>query len=347
MVGKWQLDAAESRRFEHRQPRRFGCAVRLHGFVEYFCGSGRSILASHTLSGEPLADADQRRREGGFRVAMQTRAALAFLERHRDERFFLYLAYSAPHTPVEAPDENLRRFAGVEDEVRRKALAMISAVDDGIGRILDWLASQGLEERTLVFFVSDNGAPLAPGSRNGSRNDPLVGEKGMLTDGGLRVPFLAAWKGVIRPGSVYDQAVSTLDIAATANAAAGLPADPQMDGVDLLPYVLGDASGPPHEALTWRWRSQAAVLAGGWKLIRIGSEQRLLFDLESAAGETLDRAAAEPQRADALERRLVDWASRLEPPGLPQEAHRSDRALYARHLGPLVPAEPAGPPDGG
>ncbi|MFN9911805.1 MAG: sulfatase/phosphatase domain-containing protein, partial [Pirellulaceae bacterium] len=113
--------------------------------------------------------------------------------------------------------------------------------------------------------IGDNGAPLKEGAWDGSVNAPLVGEKGMLTDGGIRVPFVAAWPSQIPAGMVFHDPVINLDIAATAVAAAGLPPDPMLDGVDLLPHLRGELSKPPHDSLYWRWRSQAAILEFPWK----------------------------------------------------------------------------------
>jgi uncharacterized sulfatase len=167
----------------------------------------------------------------------------------------------------------------------------------------------------------------------------------MLTDGGVRVPFLAAWPGVLPAGLVYAQPVSVLDVAATAVAAAGLPPDPRLDGVDLVPYLRGAREGAPHDALFWRWRSQAAVRAGRWKLVRLGSERRYLFELAEASGETRNRIAEQPALAAELERRLEAWSAALSPPGLPREVHPKDALLFDAHVertGAVVAKRPRG-----
>ena len=154
----------------------------------------------------------------------------------------------------------------------------------------------------------------------------------MLTDGGVRVPWLVEWPGTVPAGARYEQPVSSLDVASTAIAAAGLPPDARLDGVDLVPYLDGSRSDPPHDAIFWRWRSQAAILKDGWKLIRLGADERYLFDLSSPEGERQNRLNQFPDRAADLERRLLDWDSTLQSPGLPVEVHRQDALFYRVHL---------------
>ncbi len=212
---------------------------------------------------------------------------------------------------------------------RRYALAMISAVDDGVGRILNALKHHKIDERTLIIFTSDNGAPLkmtredrqpvniSTADWDGSLNDPWVGEKGMLSEGGIRVPFLLRWPGKLPAGLVYRQPVISLDIAATANALAGLPPDKRLDGVDLIPFLTGDRAEAPRETLFWRFWDQAAVRAGKWKYLMLGNSTEFLFDLESDQHEHQNLIDQHPQLRDQLHQQLADWCSQLQPPGLP------------------------------
>lgn len=149
----------------------------------------------------------------------------------------LYLAMYA-HVPLESPEPWFSETPEHLPLQRRQALAMIAAMDEGVGRIREKLREQGADRRTLIFFIGDNGAPLGT-AWDGSLNKPLAGQKGMLSEGGVRTPFVAAWPGRWPAGGVYSQPVSSLDVAATAAAAAGLRPDPQLDGVDLTPYVTG------------------------------------------------------------------------------------------------------------
>jgi uncharacterized sulfatase len=182
-----------------------------------------SFLASHDLKGARLPNAPQRLTDPRFRCVWQTDAAISFIERHEHDPFFLYLAYYTPHVPLESPEPWFSKTPAHLPKERRQALAMMAAMDDGVGRVRAALRARSMEKSTLVFFIGDNGAPLKEGAWNGSLNLPFTGEKGMLTDGGVRVPFVAAWPGTLPAGRIYTPAVSALDVAATAVALAGLP----------------------------------------------------------------------------------------------------------------------------
>lgn len=252
-------------------------------------------------------------------------AAASVIERCKDSPFFLYVAYRAPHVPLDAPQKYLDRFPGKMPERRRQALAMLSAVDDGVGLITETLKKHSLTEKTLVFLIGDNGAPLKitkedkPGSGagwNGSLNDPLNGEKGMLSEGGMHVPFVISWPGTIPSGQSYDHPVSALDVAATATGIVGLETKPgDLDGVNLVPYLKGDIKTPPHDALYWRWGGQIAIREGNWKLLR-GGEREYLYDLAKDLEEKNNLASQHPEIADRLRSKLETWSNELKPPGL-------------------------------
>jgi arylsulfatase A-like enzyme len=175
------------------------------------------------------------------------------------------------------------------------------------------------------------------GGWDGSLNTPLVGEKGMLSEVGIRVPLLARWPGKIPAGQVFEYPVSSLDFAATANALAGLPADPQLDGVDLIPHLTGANSSAPHAALYWRFWSQAAIRKGRWKLLHKVGEPDRLFDLASDEHERLDLAAAYPARVAELRRQLVAWTDHLKPRGLPDDKSNSQELAWYRDYFPPTP----------
>ena len=312
------------------------------GFDEYWRGELRQFYASHALDGTPFADAPRLVTDDRFRVVVQTDAALSFLDRRAkqpEQPWFLYLAWYAPHVPLESPEPWFSKTPAHLPKERRQALAMIAAMDEGLGKIRARLKEMGQERRTLIFFVGDNGAPVKEGAWDGSLNKPLIGEKGMLTDGGIRVPFVAAWPGRIPAGQVFAHPVINLDIAATAAAAAGRPHDERLDGKDLMPFLTGAREGAPHDRLFWRWRSQAAVLEFPWKLIRLGGEQRYLFDVTQPDGETAEKnlLARHPDIAARLEEALKTWSATLQPPGAAEPLHEQDANFFAAHVDRTIP----------
>jgi uncharacterized sulfatase len=341
-VGKWHLEPPPARRAgakgeaaaESAAPAQDGLSFLPHaqGFDEYACGPMNNFVASHDLKGNRLPNAPQRLNDPRFRCVWQADAAISFVERHARDPFFLYLAFYTPHVPLESPEPWFSRTSPTLPKERRQALAMIAAMDDGVGRLRARLRELGLEQHTLVFFIGDNGAPLKEGAWNGSLNLPLIGEKGMLTDGGVRTPFVAAWPGTLPAGRTYDRPVIALDVAATAEAVAGLPVDPALDGVNIMPFLLGQKTEAPHDALFWRWRSQAAVRTDRWKLILLGPQQKFLFDLDSPEQETRNRLADFPEVAADLEKKLMTWNATLPPPGLPREANAQDQLFFDAHV---------------
>ncbi len=245
-------------------------------------------------------------------------AAVDFIDRQGDKPFFLYLAYNAPHTPLQATPKYLARFDHIADKKRKTYAAMVSAVDDGVGRVLAKLNEKGFDEHTIVFFLSDNGGA----TNNASRNAPLRGAKGSPFEGGVRVPFAVRWTGTYPAGKTYDHPVSALDIAGTIVAEADAPIAPDkpLDGVNLTPYLTDKKTGPPHERLFWRFydKNTLFVREGGDKLIHErNDDEAQLYDLARDIGENTNRAAANPDRTAELKRHLAAWAEQLEAPAFP------------------------------
>lgn len=242
--------------------------------------------------------------------------AVRFIARNKAKPFFLYLAYNAPHGPLQATEKYLSRFPNIENSKRRTYAAMVSAVDDGVGRVLAELRQQGLEENTLVFFLSDNGGPTPD---NASNNKPLRGDKGSPWEGGFRVPFAVQWPGHLPKGTAYDQPVSSLDIFATMTALANVPTKTNhlLDGVNLMPYLTGKNSGAPHDAIYLRMfdRGAFAVRSGDNKLV-IPSRGKTaeLYNLTRDIGESKNLAVAEPAVLKELEARRVGWEQLLIEP---------------------------------
>ncbi len=188
--------------------------------------------------------------------------AVSFVERHKDEPFFLYLAYNAPHSPLQSPDGRTASTSTMTDEERKEIYRlMVGAVDDGVGDILDKLEELGIDDNTLIFFLSDNGGKISLMGDNGV----LRGEKFTAYEGGYRVPYAMRWPAVIPAQMVYDNPVSSLDIYATATALAEVSSGGRtLDGVNLIPYLLGEKSGLPHETIYLQSENQ------GWHNVRCG-----------------------------------------------------------------------------
>ncbi len=239
------------------------------------------------------------------------REAVGFIERQNDGPFFLYFAPNAVHTPMEAPEKYLSRFPNISDQKRRKHAAMLSALDDAVGSILETVRKKDMERNTLVFFLSDNGGPT---EGNGSSNAPLSGVKGTVLEGGIRVPLLMKWPDCLGKGKVCDDPVISLDVLATSVAAAGgeIPTDRTMDGVDLLPFVKGKA-GKPHDALFWRYHKEAVIREGKWKLIKSDDGSARLYNLSKDVEEKKDLASEEVERVKELKDKLAKWEAELKP----------------------------------
>lgn len=343
MVGKWHLELGfdqDTNVFFSREhlPDR-------HGFEDMFMGYMQRYYANYDLEGRSLPGDDYTIiNDPHYRVDIQTRAALAFLKRRETDTrpFFLYLCWFAPHSPIEGPPQYMDRLTHVTEPIRREALASILAMDDGLKMIRDKLEAMGLTENTLIFFISDNGAPLIEGNYIGSLNIPLIGEKGMQTDGGQRVPFIMTWPGVIPSGEVFDEMVWSLDATATSLAVAKAPVDERIEGVDLMPWLTGERSGPVHESLYWRWRSQSAILTDDWKFIRLGDERRYLFPTHELGTELAahNRIQDFPEVAGRLENQLLEKANSWATPGLPDVVVGADRRFYDMHVDGNLPFPP-------
>ena len=313
IVGKWHLGSLPEMQPQQR------------GFDEFFgfLGGAHSYIdAADILRGKEQV------KELDYTTDAFGREAQAFIEKHKSEPWFLYLAFNAVHTPLQATDDRLAKFPDIADKRRRTYDAMMLAMDEAIGGVLKKLAATGQEDNTLVIFISDNGGPTMKGTTiNGSSNAPLRGSKRTTLEGGIRVPFIVSWKGKLKPG-VFSQPAIQLDLAATALTAAGTTAKPewQLDGVDLIPYLTGIRSGAPHDALYWRLGGQMAIRMGDYKLVRYdrnadtqtGKKQPVnaakLYNLANDIGETKDLAASQPDKVKELQGKWDAWDATLVKP---------------------------------
>jgi arylsulfatase A-like enzyme len=311
MVGKWHLGHVD----------KFHPLSR--GFQEYFgfLGGAHSYLEA----GKDIFRGKEPVNEKEYLTDAFGREAVAFIERHQKEPFFLYLTFNAVHTPMHATEKYLKRVESIAGKERRTYAAMMVAMDDAIGKVLAKLREHRLDDNTLIFFVSDNGGPT---KANHSSNQPLNGNKASTWEGGIRVPYLVQWPGKLPAGRTYDQPVIQLDFLPTALAAAGVEIKPEwkLDGVNLLPYFTGEESGAPHEALYWRFGAQVAIRMGDWKLVKAGAggvEARAkdydltnaqLYNLASDIGEKTNVADKNPERVKQLAAAWQKWNADLPPP---------------------------------
>nr|WP_243446184.1 sulfatase-like hydrolase/transferase [Polymorphobacter fuscus] len=244
-----------------------------------------------------------------------TEAALAGIRANRNRPFFLYLAYNAPHTPLQALKSDYDALPQIKDHRLRVYAAMIRALDRGVGKVLAELKAQRLDDNSIVIFSSDNGGANYIGLPDINR--PYRGWKATFFEGGTKVPFMMRWPGTIAAGSRFAPPVSHFDIYATASAAAGaaLPAGRVIDGVDLRPYVAGDKVGMPHQTLFWRSGAYRVVRDGDWKLQSLDlPRQDLLYDLKVDPTEKKDVAAANPAKVTELLAKLKAHDAQQMPP---------------------------------
>ncbi len=299
LVGKWHLGMLPG---QHPMSRGFDEFFGfLHGAHPYFPNARRNEM----LRGREATNYDR------YLTEVLADEALAFIERRRAEPFFLYLAFNAVHLPLQATDKYLARVSDIKDEARRTYAAMMVALDDAVGRVIEKLDALHLRESTLVWFISDNGGVEAH-----ARNLPLRGGKATYWEGGIRVPFLVSWPGRLPAGKSYTPPVITLDVVPTIAALTGaaLPADRPIDGVNLMPYLLGENAEAPHAILFWRMFERRAVREGRWKLVSMGGGPWELYDLSRDAAEAEDLAAARPEIVERLNRAFAAWASHMAEP---------------------------------
>ena len=233
--------------------------------------------------------------------------ACEFIKSNRNDPFFLYLSFNAVHTPMQARSDYLEQERGrFETEGRALNSAMTRSLDDNIGKVISLVKELGLEEKTLIFFLNDNGGAMP---YNSSCNDPFAGTKGTFLDGGIHVPFVVQWKGVLAEGVKYEKPVISLDILPTAVALAGGQFDKDIlfDGVNLMPYLSGENKGDPHYKLFWRLIHHGAVRKGDWKLIWFDDKPPRLHNLKEDIKEQNDLSQKYPEKTKELLQDYYKW----------------------------------------
>lgn len=321
LIGKWHLGG--SARFH----------PRMRGFDEFFgfLHEGHFYYPPPYRGGvtrlrvneppydddNPLLRENEEVKETAYLTDAFGREAGAFIERNRARPFFLYLALNAIHSPMQAPVALLKKFEYIRDEQRRLFAAMTASMDEAVGTVLGKLRDSGLEENTLVVFLSDNGGPTAELT---SGNGVLRGGKGQLFEGGIRVAFLMQWKTRIAAGQVVEDPVISLDLFPTALEAGSVGVGRlRLDGVSLLPRVTGKQRSIPERALFWRYGPNIALRRGDWKIVRQAAPGQKqsgveMFQLKEDTGETRNRAGDEPMRLERMRREMEELNGTMVPP---------------------------------
>jgi arylsulfatase A-like enzyme len=318
MFGKWHLGNDEA-----HQPWN-------HGFDEALSTSGKHI----NFNTQPRVEHDP----DAYLADFLTDKAVDFIRRHKDEPFFLYLPHFGVHSPYQAKQELIEKFrkkAKADGHADPTYAAMIASVDDSVGRVVATLDELGLSKNTLVIFASDNGG-VGGYERYGIQgksitdNAPLHGGKGMLYEGGIRVPYIFRWPGVVPAGVVCDEPINSVDLYPTLlEVASGEKPAQVLDGVSYLALLKsGGKAKLDRDALfwhfpgylgagqgTWRTAPAGAVRSGDWKLIEFFEDGRLeLYNLREDVGETKNLAEKMPAKASELQTRLQAWRTEIQAP---------------------------------
>ena len=311
LVGKWHLGAHKSL---HPLKRGF------NGFFGFLGGGHQYFPEKWTIQNPEDANGETESyrtklnrnytpvEETAYITDAFSREAVSFVECNKNKPFFLYLAYNAPHSPLQATEKYLNRFENIKNPKRRTYAAMISAIDDGVGNLLDKLKETGIIDNTIIVFLSDNGGPI---SDNASNNAPLRGQKGSVFEGGIRVPFVMQWTKKIPAHSIYDKPIISLDIFSTVLANIKNAAKPKnpLDGVDLLPYLTHKNKNAPHDFLFWRHydRKNYAVINHEEKKMVVLKDSLFLYDLKKEINETTDIIDKEKALTGDINKARAKW----------------------------------------
>lgn len=330
-IGKWHMGAHESLRpLKRGFDEFFGFLSGTHHYFadEFLPLAVNEVQIPNELHRTRLRRGDIQVEASGYLTDLLSNDAVRFIEENEGTPFFIYLAYNAPHIPLEATEKYLDRFSHIKDEKRRTYAAMVSAVDDGVGRILDTLDRDGIAENTIVFFLSDNGGivrdekshPDYAGAEkgsvwNGSDNGALRAGKGTMFEGGNRVPFAMRWPRKVPAGMVYNKPVISLDIVRTIMDENGLsaPDSVSLDGVNLIPQLLNADTETEPRTLFWRQnpnlgRRRFAMVYGDKKYYSSERDDLIhVYDLANDLSETTNIASEESSFVDQANGLIADW----------------------------------------
>lgn len=332
LVGKWHLGLKEGSRpndngFDYFYGFMAGC-IDYYSHVFYWGMADGHTNPSHDL----WENREEVYQNGEYMTDLITRKAVERIRVMKDQPFFLYIAYNAPHYPLHAPDKYVDRFRNIPSWDRRMMAAMISAVDDGVGDVIHELKRDGIYENTAVFFQSDNGPSRE--SRNwmdgrtdlyyGGTSGGLKGHKFSLFEGGIRVPGILSWPELVPSGKVLSTPCFAGDIFPTFLSAAGDDLSGyELDGTNLLPLLYGEegaAEKLQDRELYWEMDTQTAMRKGNMKLVLNGMleenkgqrEPVFLSDLSTDRGETHNLAALQPETVRQMSEKALTWRAGIE-----------------------------------
>lgn len=298
LIGKWHLGEAD-----HFHPTKRG----FHEFWGYR-GGGHNYFAY-----KPDGSSYKNSIESNYKTPQEITyltdnkgdECVDFIKRHKKDPFFLYASFNAPHAPMQATKADLKLYSDIKNKKRRTYAAMIHRLDVNVGRIVEELKKQKIYKNTVIVFLSDNGGPC---DHNSSINAPYNGQKGILLEGGIRVPFIISYPNKLKKG-IYNKPITSLDLTPTFVALAGgtINSNDQLDGVDIMPYLLQVKAGKPHETLMWRFTISGGIRKGDWKLIRLPDRLPMLFNLNKDPSEQNNVASKHWDLVESMLKELGDW----------------------------------------
>ncbi|GGK12182.1 arylsulfatase [Yeosuana aromativorans] len=299
-IGKWHLGATAT---DHPNKR---------GFDEFygFLAGSRSYFPLDNPDQEHMLQQNGKRiKFDGYLTDVLGDRSIRFVEENKDKPFFMYLAYNAVHTPIEAKEDDLEKY---KNNPRQYLAAMTWSLDQNIGKLRNKLKELNLLDNTLIYFLSDNGGA----HNNSSQNGPLKGWKGNEFEGGHRVPFIVSWPAKIKPDQKFNGLTSSLDIFRTSLAAAHIKQDDnlQLDGVNLLPYLFKEKQGNPHQELYWRKLEESAARMGDFKLVQLKDFGATMYNLSQDLGEMNDLSTSDTATYNTLSKKYTDWESNMMVP---------------------------------
>lgn len=292
------------------------------GFDEFYGFLGRGGHDYFKDDAEPIYRGIEPVKQTGYLTDTLTEEAISFITKNKNKPFFCYLAYNAVHTPLQAPEETIAKYANAkavdpkyQEDVRgpiKTYLAMLDHLDRGVGKVLECLKSEGLDQNTIIVFMTDNGGPFDPGQFN----LPLHGNKHENWEGGVRTPFYVSWPGHIKPG-VVSAPVINMDILPTLLEITGIPVptDKPFDGKSLLPLIRGEVQ-KTHEKLYWTGGSETgwwSTRQGDWKMLGFKGDVKL-FNLATDPGENNDLAQKNPEKLAELRKDYDAWIATMPDP---------------------------------